>query len=61
MDRAFELRRQDAVDEALAIDTGFARERGRGDLDTEMGLAFRPRAHMARMLVRFVDDIEAGG
>ena len=44
--------------DALAVDPRFAGEFGGGHLDAEMGLAFGPRAGMARVLVRFVDHVQ---
>jgi len=48
------------VNRAVNIDTALALEGGRHDLDTEMGLAALAPAAMAVMLVRLVEDRQAG-
>lgn len=58
MNRTVKLLPEHAVYQPLAIDPRSA-AKGLGlDLDPEMGLAFSAGADMARVKVRFVDDVE---
>src|SRR5438067_1631879 len=58
MDAACELARECLVDHAMAFDPALAAERLRYDRDPEMGLAARPMAGMALVLMRFIRNVE---
>ena len=56
---AREFTRKCLVDHAVALDPALTAERFRHDMNPEMGLAARPMAGMALVLMRFIDHIEA--
>ena len=54
-----EFRRQQRINHAVAIDAALPLEGIRHNIESEMALAARPVAAMARMQVRFIDNVEA--
>ena len=59
MHAAREFTRKCLVDHAVALDPALSAERLRHDHDPEMGLAARPVAGMAFVLMRFIHNVEA--
>ena len=59
MHAARELARKRLVDHAVTLDPALSAERLRHDMNPEMGLAARPVAGMALVLVRFIHHVEA--
>jgi hypothetical protein len=59
VDAAGKLGRQRRIDHAVTLDPALPPEGLRHDMNAEMGLAARPMAGMALMLVRFVDHVQA--
>ena len=59
VDAAGKLARKCLVDHAVALDPALSAERLRHDMNPEMGLAARPVAGMALVLMRFIHNIEA--
>ena len=56
---AGELTRKCLIDHAVALDPALSVERLRHDMNPEMGLAARPVAGVALVLMRFIHNIEA--
>ena len=59
VDAAGKLARKRLVDHAVAIEAALSAERLRHDMNPEVGLAARPVAGMALVLMRFIHNIEA--
>jgi hypothetical protein len=59
MDAACKLTRKCLVDHAVTLDPALSAERLRHDMNPEVGLAARPMAGMALVLMRFIYNIEA--
>ena len=58
MDAARKLARKCLVDHAVAFDPALSVKRLRHDMNPEVGLAARPVAGMALVLMRFIHNIE---
>jgi hypothetical protein len=61
MHAAGELVRERRIDHAMALQPALSAEGFRHDIDSEMTLAARPMARMARVLMRFILDVETFG
>ncbi len=61
MDGAVKLGLQETIDQSLAGQSLKAFEGGRLDRHDKMALAALPRAGMAGMAIRLIDNVETGG
>jgi hypothetical protein len=59
VDTTGKLARKRLVDHAMAFDPALSAERLRHDMNPEVGLAARPMAGVALVLMRFIHNIEA--
>jgi len=61
VDAAGEFLRQRLMNHAVALDAALSIEGRRHDIDSEMRFAAGAMSGVARVQMRFIDDVEAGG